>query len=335
MQRRVWRNIILLAALAVGVLVIGVLALVVGSADISFGRAVKLLIEGPGGTDYAILFKLRLPRVLLGIAVGGGLSVSGVILQGVFRNPLVEPYTLGISGGAALAVSVVMVTGVGHVLGLLTVPAAGFIGAVAVVALVYRLSLKNRMLRIRQLLLTGVMISFISSSLIMLMMSLSSTQDLPAVVFWLMGSLSELNRPLIWLSMGTGVLGLIVAVAYSIRLNALILGEDQARSLGVDAEKTKRRLFILASLVTGCCVAVAGPIGFVGLVVPHFVRMFTGQDHRFLLPASFLSGAIFLVACDMLARTMIPLQTLPVGVITGIVGGTLFVYTLTKRGMSW
>ena len=108
MQRRVWRNIILLAALAVGVLVIGVLALVVGSADISFGRAVKLLIEGPGGTDYAILFKLRLPRVLLGIAVGGGLSVSGVILQGVFRNPLVEPYTLGISGGAALAVSVVM-----------------------------------------------------------------------------------------------------------------------------------------------------------------------------------------------------------------------------------
>jgi iron complex transport system permease protein len=167
----------------------------------------------------------------------------------------------------------------------------------------------------------------------MLMMAISRAEDLHGIIFWIMGSLEEPKWSLIYLAIGVSLLGPILSYFFSVRLNALTLGEDEARHLGINTETTKRFLFILASLLTGCCVAVTGIIGFVGLAVPHFVRMFVGQDHRILLISTFLSGAIFLIISDTIARTIILPLELPVGVVTGIVGGIIFVYALTKRGV--
>jgi len=309
----------------------GIISLCVGSAEISFKKIIPLILEGKGSTEYSILFDIRMPRIILGFAVGGALALAGVILQGMFRNPLVEPYTLGISGGAALGVCLNIILRLDRTLGILSMPVCGFLGATLVILSVYSLSLKRGILKIQGILLTGVMISFISSSLIMLIMATSRTEDLHGIVFWIMGSLEEPNWLLIKAAVLVSITGLIISYLFSLDLNALSLGEEEAQHLGINIEKTKRLLFILASVLTGLSVSVAGVIGFVGLVVPHFMRMFVGGDHRILLISSYLVGAAFLIFCDTLARTIISPLELPVGVITGILGGSLFVYALTKR----
>lgn len=312
---------------------VSVFSLSIGTTSISMSKIISLLLEKPGGIEHSILVDIRLPRILLGIAVGGALSLAGVLLQGMFRNPLVEPYTLGISGGAALAVSIVIVLGLKNALGGYGLPVSGFLGSVLVIILVYSLSARRGILKVQGLLLTGVMISFIASAFMMLLMAISKAENLRGIVFWTMGSLDEPKWELIRLAVIVALAGLIASYFFSVKLNALCLGEDEARHLGIDTETTKRFLFIIASMLTGVSVSIAGIIGFVGLVVPHFVRMFVGQDHRILLIGSFLSGAIFLVLSDTIARTVILPLELPVGVVTGIVGGTLFVYALTKRGV--
>ena len=311
--------------------VVGAFSLSVGSAGIPFKKIIPLILGGRGTTEYSILFDIRLPRIILGLAVGSALSIAGVILQGMFRNPLVEPYTLGISGGAALGVCLNIVLKLNRIGGILSIPASGFLGAIVVILAVYSLSTRRGILRIHGLLLTGVMISFISSSLIMLIMAVSCTEDLHGIIFWIMGSLEEPNLALIKVVVFISVLGLFISYLFATELNALALGEEEALHLGINTERTKRLLFILASLLTGCAVSVAGVIGFVGLVVPHFMRMFVGGDHRILLITSALSGGAFLILCDTLARTIIAPLELPVGVITGIIGGAIFVYFLSKK----
>ena len=331
MNKKAARWIMWISVLTGILLAIGALSLAVGSSAISLKQIISSIFNGKGTTEYAILFDIRLPRIILGFAVGGALSLAGVILQGMFRNPLVEPYTLGISGGAALSVCLSIVLRLNQIAGIYSLPLSGFFGAGLVIILIYYLSMKRGLLKIQGLLLTGVMISFVTSSLIMLVMAISRVEDLHGIVFWIMGSLEEPNWLLIKMAVLISVLGLIVSYKYSLALNAFSLGEEEALHLGVNTEKVKRQLFILASLLTGCSVAITGIIGFVGLVVPHFVRMFVGGDHRILLVSSFLSGAIFLIFCDTLARITISPMELPVGVITGILGGSLFVYALTKK----
>jgi len=286
-------------------------------------------MEGQDSIEHTIFFRIRLPRVLLGVAVGSALSLAGVMLQGVFRNPLVEPYTLGISGGAALGVCLNVLLRLSHRVGSWTLPLAGFLGALASIVLVSLLMVRKHFTRVRDLLLVGVMISFVCSSLVMFIMAISRADDLHGIVFWLMGSLEEPNSFLIGLAAAVSLLSLAVSWMFSLNLNAMALGEEEAMHLGVRVESTKRVLFVLASLATGLSVSVAGVIGFVGLVVPHFMRLFVGGDHRILLPASWLCGAAFLVLCDTIARTVVSPVELPVGVITGILGGTLFVYALS------
>ncbi len=305
-----------------------------GSVGMPLKKILKVIFEGRGTSEYSILFDIRLPRIILGFAIGGALSLAGVILQGMFRNPLVEPYTLGISGGAAVGVCLNIVLGLSRGLGIISLPVCGFLGAILVILFVYSLSIRKGILKIQGLLLTGVMISFISSSLIMLIMSISHTEDLHGIVFWVMGSLEEPNWLLIKLALGIAVFGLAVSYLFCFDLNAFSLGEEEALHLGINVERTKRLLFIIASLLTGFSVSVAGIIGFVGLVVPHFIRMFVGPDHRILLISSFLCGAIFLIFCDTLARIIIAPLELPVGVITGILGGSLFIYALSKKQVS-
>lgn len=310
---------------------ISIFSLCVGSAGIPFKRITSLIFQGKGTVEHSILFDIRLPRIILGFAIGGALSLAGVILQGMFRNCLVEPYTLGISGGAAIGVCLNIVFRLHRVLGIWTFPLSGFLGAVMVILLVYSLSIRKGILKIHGLLLTGVMISFICSSLIMFIMAVSHTEDLHGIVFWIMGSLEEPNWFLIKVMFSVSLFLLVVSYLFCFDLNALSLGEEEALHLGINIERTKRLLFIVASLLTGCSVSVAGIIGFVGLVVPHFVRMFIGSDHRILLISAFLCGGSFLIFCDTLARTIIAPMELPVGVITGILGGSLFVYCLTKK----
>ncbi|MFH1288156.1 MAG: iron ABC transporter permease [bacterium] len=308
-----------------------ILSLLVGSAGIPFKNIISVILEGRGTTEYSIIFDIRLPRVILGFAVGGALSLAGVILQGMFRNPLVEPYTLGISGGAALGVCLNIVLGLNRKLGVSFLPLFGFFGSGLVITLIYWLSAKKGVIRLQGLLLIGVMISFISSSLVMFIMAVASAADLHGIIFWMMGSLDSSNWTLIKLMAFVSVLCFAVSLLFSQDLNALSLGEEDAAHLGINTENIKKWLFLISSLLTGCAVSVAGSIGFVGLIVPHLMRLFVGRDYRILLPASFLAGGIFLILCDTLARTVISPLELPVGVITGIIGGSLFVYVLTRK----
>ncbi len=333
MRKRITYWFIWIVALCVTLLGVGLFSLYVGATDIPLTTLISLIYGGKDTTYHTILFNIRLPRILLGFAIGGALSLAGVLLQGMFRNPLVEPYTLGISGGAALGVSLNIILQLHREVGVFSLPLSGFLGAMFVILLLYFLSTRKEVLKIESLLLTGVMISFISSSLVMLIMAISRTEDLHGIIFWIMGSLEEPNGFLIELASLISILGLIISYCFSVHLNALSLGEEEALHLGINVEATKRYLFLLASLLTGFSVSVAGIIGFVGLVVPHFVRMVIGGDHRILLISSFLCGAAFLIFCDTLARTILPPSELPVGVITGILGGSLFVYALSKRQM--
>jgi iron complex transport system permease protein len=303
----------------------------VGAVPVPLKKVFSIFTQGQGTPEYAILFAVRFPRIVVGFAVGGGLAISGVILQGMFRNPLVEPYTLGISGGAALGVCFNIILRGADLLGPLATPLSGFLGALGIVLLVYGIGVKSGTMGLSRILLIGVMVSFMASSIIMLVMALTKTEDLHGIIFWIMGSLEEPNPLLIKAVVFVSVAGMILSFIHAVDLNALSLGEEEAFYLGVRIERLKKTVFVIASLLTGCCVAVAGVIGFVGLVIPHLMRLIVGGDHRILLVASYIAGAAFLILCDTLARVAIAPMELPVGVITGLVGGAVFIYALSKK----
>ena len=311
--------------------VAAVLGICIGSADITYKNLFAIIAGDHSSWQYSVIMKIRVPRVILAMAVGGSLGLAGALLQGIFRNPLVEPYTLGISGGASLGVCLAIVFKIVAVVGLFAYPIAGFAGALITIGFVYLMSFKRGTIKINHLLLTGVMISFICSSAVMLIMSLANADDIQRIVFWTMGSLDESNDVLIYLIFSVAFIGLVLSYFFSFDLNAFLVGEEEAAHLGVNTERTKKWIFIIASLLTGLSVSVAGIIGFVGLVVPHIVRVIVGNDHRVLLISSFLTGAIFLILCDLLARTIISPLELPVGVITGIVGGVVFIYAINRK----
>lgn len=281
--------------------------------------------------EYYILTQIRMPRIILALAVGGSLSLAGAILQGIYRNPLVEPYTLGISGGAALGVALTIVSGLHLTLGTLILPLSGFTGAAIVILIVGVLGFFRGGSNVNKMLLIGVMISFVASSAMMFLMSISSADNVYSIVFWIMGSLNEPNQVLIRITLFASLVGLAISYLFARPLNALMLGQEKAAYLGINSKNTIRMLFILSSLLTGISVAVAGVIGFVGLVIPHLIRMLAGSDHRFLLIGSFLGGGIFLVLSDVVARTIIAPNELPIGVITGIAGGILFIIVLIRK----
>jgi iron complex transport system permease protein len=326
---RFW--ILVITVLVFALLATCIIALCTGSAGIPLTTIPHILLQQEKTAEYHILFNIRMPRILLGIAIGGALSLAGTLLQGMFRNPLVEPYTLGISGGASVGVCLNIVFQWYAIIGIIAYPLSGFLGAVIVITLVYALSMKTGAIKTNSMLLIGVMISFVSSSVVMLLMAISHSEDLQSIVFWIMGSLDEPNMTLIKIAGFGSFIGLILSYFFCLDLNAMSLGEEEAIHLGVNIEKSKRTLFVIASILTGLSVSVAGIIMFVGLIVPHFMRMIVGSDHRILLIGSFLAGASFLTMCDVIARTIISPLELPVGVITGIIGGVIFIYVLSQK----
>jgi len=333
MQKKYLHWIFYLAGLLILLIASVLLSLSVGEMKLGLTDMLRILLHGNNSLEYTILSQIRFPRVLLGIAVGGALSLSGILLQGVYRNPLVEPYTLGISGGASLGVAFVIVFGLHQIIGSFILPLAGFTGAFLIIFLVYTISARKGRINIQSMLLTGVMISFIASSSMMLLMSTTSSENLHGIVFWIMGSLDEPDMSLIYLTLTMSLASLFGSYFFVQPLNALRLGEEKAKHLGINTDTTIKLLFLLASLLAGVCVAVAGVIGFVGLIIPHLMRMIVGSDYRILLVSSFLSGSIFLVLSDVIARTIISPNELPIGVITGIVGGIIFLLMMSRSSL--
>ena len=324
LRRKYLRWLLILAMLLSALLVASAWSLTTGVVDVGLLELVPVLRFGEGTMEHMIVSQLRLPRLLLGIAVGGALSLSGVILQGVYRNPLVEPYTLGISGGASLGVAFTIVLGLHHSVGAFMLPVSGFAGSFLIIFLVYTISSRRGHVSIQSMLLTGVMVSFIASSAMMFLMATTKAENLHGIIFWIMGSLDEPDTRLIRLTLITAFAALGLSYLFVQPLNALRLGEEKASHLGINTNRSIRLLFLLASLLAGICVAVAGVIGFVGLIIPHLVRLLVGTDYRIMLVSSFLSGSVFLIISDVIARTIIAPNELPIGVITGLAGGIVF-----------
>ena len=325
---------------------LGVVALVTfmvclgfGTEAISFPQVASLLVQGiiaEGGaqdnTQSIILWQVRVPRVLLAFMVGGSLAAVGASLQALLRNPLADPYVIGISSGAALGAAVAILFGVGlSVFGLSVLPFCAFLGALVSLFIVYRIAVSYRSFSIHTLLLGGVVLNAIFSALILFLTSLADPYKASGMYAWLMGSLTGPDFKTVSILAVYLVLGVGVLISQARSLNLLTLGEEAARSLGVEVERVKRVIFAASALLTGSVVAFSGLIGFVGLIVPHAVRLVFGADHRLLLIASGIVGGTFLMIADTVARTLLSPTEIPVGVVTALVGGPIFLYLLVQQ----
>ncbi|MFY9604453.1 MAG: iron chelate uptake ABC transporter family permease subunit [bacterium] len=282
-------------------------------------------------SHHTIVTKLRLPRVLLAVLVGSSLAVSGATFQGLFKNPMADPYIIGVSAGAALGGTTALALSLRlRFLGIGAVPLFAFFGALLTMGLVYNLARVGQRVPVMSLLLAGIAVGSVLQALVSLVTYFSES-ELQKIVFWLMGSLSGRSWDYFFLSLPYALASMLIIWMYARDLNAFLLGEEPAQHLGIDVERTKRHLLWAASMLTAVAVATSGLIGFVGLVVPHIVRLLFGPDHRILLPAAALSGGIFLVWVDTCARILLPPLELPVGLLTALIGGPFFLYLLRKR----
>ena len=301
------------------------LALLVGSAEIPAGKVWQHLFADDGSIQDQIIDQLRLPRALTAFAVGGLLAVAGALIQVLLRNPLGDPYVLGVSGGAAAAVLTSMLIGLPA---LWHTPAAA-VGALSSTLLVFGLTRSGDDWRSDRLLLTGVVVAAGWSALISFVLSVSPAAKLPGMLFWLMGDLADADRPAVPLSLLA--IGLALAFLRARDLNIATQGLLQAAALGIDTDRLRLELYFLSALLTAAAVTTAGAIGFVGLITPHLIRRLGGSDHRILLPAVALLGGSLLVLADSAARTLIRPMQLPVGVLTAMVGVPVFLFLLHRR----
>ncbi|KHL14564.1 iron complex transport system permease protein [Mumia flava] len=277
----------------------------------------------------AALWNIRFPRVVMAVIVGASLATAGALMQGVFGNPLAEPSVVGVSAGAAVAAATAMVFGLAA-LGTWTVPALAFVGGLVTTLLVYALSRAGGRTEVVTLVLTGIAVNAVAGALLALLMFLADTQAREEIVFWQLGSLNGTRWDYVAVVLPFAVVGIGVAMLLSRKLDLLALGDRAARHLGVDVERLRIVSITLVALLTAAAVAFCGIIAFVGLVVPHLVRMVVGPGHRLLLPASALGGAVLLVAADLVARTAVPFAELPIGMLTSLIGGPVF-FVLLRR----
>ncbi len=314
------------ALLGVGALALAT-GLALGSVRLPLGAVWEGLTDG-GSTSAAIVRQLRLPRALLGFLVGGSLAVSGAVLQAVIRNPLADPYLLGISGGAAIAAVLVIALGV---TGAWVLPMAAFAGALGALALVYRLSLvRGRRLDPHILLLAGVVVSAFTGALVSAVLTLSPAAELRNAFLWMLGGLGGASWTSLAVFAGYSVVPLVALGWWARGFDLLALGDETARHLGADPPALRRMAYVATGCLTAATVATCGMIGFVGLVVPHAIRRLWGPLHAMLLPSAFLLGGTFLVLADALARSIAPPIELPVGVVTALVGVPLFAVLLQR-----
>ena len=307
-----------------------VLAVVVGASELSVGEVVAALGGGGDAASRTIVMQLRVPRAMLAALVGGSLALAGAVFQALLRNPLAEPYVLGVSSGAAVGAVVAVVLGWAASTPW-AVPLAAFAGALLAIGLVLRVALSaGRALSSRVFVLAGVVVGAFFNAAILLFLSRADDQSFRSAMFWMMGSLAGASWPQVsllasYLGVTSGILILLARP-----LNLLSFGEETAMFLGVRVERMKIVTYLLTSLLVAAAVAVSGVIGFVGLIVPHALRLLWGSDHRLLLPASVLAGGTFLLLSDTVARTVVAPAELPTGVLTALVGVPVFVVLLVR-----
>ena len=309
------------------------LAPLAGPTPVDFRRAFDFSIPFADNVDAQIFFVARLPRTLAGAFVGALFASAGVVFQGLLRNPLATPFTLGVSTGAALgAVLAITFNWSLGIAGIAAVPAAAFAGSIVAVAIVYALAqARHRGLSTTVLLLAGVTMNAFFSAMILFVQYFASFADTYRTLRWLMGDLDVSSYQPIVASLPASAAAFGVFAWLARPLNLLALGADSAESRGLDVTRAQRAAFLSASLATGAAVSIGGPIGFVGIIIPHLVRLIVGPDHRLVLPAATLFGAAFLVGCDVVARTILAPVELPVGIITALIGGPFFLWLLIRR----
>jgi iron complex transport system permease protein len=320
----------LLAVLLVAAVVVALLLSVrFGDEYLSTGEVLSALLGGGERTARNIL-ALRLPRAFLAVLVGGGLALSGAVFQALLRNPLAEPFILGISGGSGAGAVLVLALG-WAAMGSAVLPAAAFCGALVAIFLVFRVAVAaDRSLDVRVLLLAGVVVGSFFTALIALILSLSEARVVRDSVLWMMGTLYGADWGSVAVVAAYTLPAALALMALARPLNLMAIGEDTASYLGTDTERVKRIAFGVASLITAAGVAVAGIIGFVGLIIPHGIRLLVGSDQRFLLPLSFLAGAAFLTLADLVARLALAPTEIPIGVVTAFLGVPLFLVLLRR-----
>lgn len=319
-------------AYAVSFLLLGgaaLLGLTVGTVPIS-----PAVLWNPSADETAanILWNIRMPRVVLAGLVGAALAIAGAAFQGLLRNPLADPYTLGVSSGASVGAVMTLFFGISiPFLGSFTLPVMSMIGALlTMLAVIGFAKMVDRSMKMETVILTGIIFSSFLGSIISLMIALTG-EELRQIIGWLLGSVSMRGWPYVQMALPFILIGSFLLWLNRRELNAMLFGEDRARHLGVDVRKRKMVILIGGSVLTGAAVAVSGTIGFVGLVVPHITRLLWGSDHRHLLPLSFINGAALLIVCDLVSRTIISPTELPIGVITAFIGAPVFAFVFFRQ----
>jgi iron complex transport system permease protein len=327
------RAIAVLAALAAALVIACVAGAAFGAVPVapvdvvrSIARAVRGLSLSP---EQAVIVDLRMPRVLLAALVGACLAGAGVLYQALFRNALADPYILGVSSGAGLGAALALAAGGLGAISLVAVPAAAFAGAMATIVVVAAIATRRGLMDTLSLLLTGVAVSYTLSALTSFVLVVRREQ-MSRIVFWMMGGLQSATWQQAAIVGGMLAVGLAIPLFFTRELNIILLGDERAGELGVDVERFKRVVLAAASLMVSAAVSVSGLIGFVGLMTPHMARLVLGSDHRLLLPASVLSGAVVMVLADLVARVVLAPVELPVGIVTALAGGPVFVWLLVR-----
>ncbi|MCY6353724.1 FecCD family ABC transporter permease [Clostridium sp. ZS2-4] len=314
-----------------------------GIANITFSQTVNIILSrvpfvnklisqsNISSTHRLIILNIRLPRIMLSALVGAGLAIVGTAFQAIFKNPMADPYILGISSGASLGATIAIITGAEFIFkGIGTITIFAFIGAIATTFIVYNIASVGGKVPVNILLLAGVAISFLFSSLVYLMM-IFNREQIEKIIFWTMGSVSEASFIHVLVIIPFIFIGGTIIYTFSRDLNLILTGDETALTLGIEVENVKKIILIVSSLIIAACVAVSGIIGFVGLIIPHILRIIVGSDHRNLLPFSAVCGAIFMILCDTLARSLVPPMEIPVGAITSLFGAPYFIYLLLKK----
>lgn len=329
-----------IVGLSVLLVVVAVLATTIGSVEIPLSTIGRILASKlplfnfvpvwPSSIETIIL-DIRLPRVILAGVVGASLATAGATYQGLFRNPLADPYLIGVAQGASLGAIIGFLLPIEwHVMGIGIVPLFAFGGALVSTAIVYALARVDKTVPVTTLILAGVALGALLGSIVSYLI-ISSGENIHGIIFWLMGSFASSQWVDVKIVIPYVLIGTIVILLYSRHLNVMQLDEEQAQQLGINVERLKLILLIAATLITAAAVSFVGTIGFVGIIVPHAVRLIWGADHRFLLPLSILTGAIFLIVADLIARTALAPSEIPIGVITAICGAPFFLYLLRRR----
>ncbi|MGW4276352.1 FecCD family ABC transporter permease [Streptomyces seoulensis] len=335
-KSRARRPVSLTVALVLALLVLVPVAAGLGAYPIPTGDVLSSVLHragvGAGGLDRvaeSVLWNVRFPRIVLALLVGASLGCAGALTQGVFGNPLAEPGVIGVSSGAAVGAVAAIALGI-DVLGAWTVPVFAFVTGLGTVLLVYAMARSGGRTEVVTLILTGIAVNAFALALIGLFLFFADTAAVNQITFWQLGSLSQATWPKVLAVLPCAVLGLTLAPLHSRRLDLLALGERPARHLGVDVERLRITLVLIVALLTAAAVSVSGIIGFVGLVVPHLLRMAAGPGHRFLVPGSALLGALVLLAADLVARTVAAPAELPLGVLTALLGSPFFFWLLRR-----